>query len=87
MPDVNDQTPTTPGQLLAAPSNMPLNSRQAPSLPGPQAPQQQQQPAPTAQQIVAAGHHDMRRCSFRIYKYRYENNRRTQMVRLSSHKL
>jgi hypothetical protein len=69
MPDVTpDQTPTTPGQLLAGPpntSNMPLSARagQPPSLQAPQQQQpqvpQQQQPAPTPQQILAAKHHDL----------------------------
>jgi hypothetical protein len=64
MPDfAPDQTPTTPGQLLAGPpntSNMPLSARagQPPSLPGPQAPQQQA-PQPTPQMVLAAKHHDL----------------------------
>jgi hypothetical protein len=70
MPDfAPDQTPTTPGQLLAGPppntSNMALYSRpgqppslQAPQQQQPQAPQQQ--PAqPTPQMAVAARHHDI----------------------------
>jgi len=69
MPDITpDQTPTTPGQLLAGPppntSNMPLNARagQPPSLPGPQAPQQQ--PAqPTPERAVAAKHHALGRAA------------------------
>src|ERR1700728_3637087 len=69
MPDITpDQTPTTPGQLLAGPppntSNMPLNARagQPPSFPGPQAPQQQ--PAqPTPERAVAAKHHALGRAA------------------------
>src|ERR1700733_312798 len=65
MPDPNQVQ--TPGQLLAGPppntGNMPLNARagQPPSLPGPQAPQQQ--PAPTPQQVLAAKHHDLGRAA------------------------